>query len=123
MTRESVERYILNRYKVSAEYPWFSAPGYAVYRHTENKKWFAVVMNISKRKLGIDSDEIADVMNIKCDPLLISSLLCESGFFPAYHMNKVYWITVMLDGNVEEERIKWLIDISFELTQKQTGTK
>lgn len=75
-------------------------------------------MDISKRKLGIQCDEIADVMNVKCDPILIGSLLNEKGIYPAYHINKVYWITILLDGSIDDEKIKWLIDMSFELTKK-----
>ena len=92
MNRESIEKHMLKTYGCSPEYPWMSAPGYAVYRHGDNKKWFAVVMDISKRKLGIDSDEIIDIMNVKCDPFLIGTLLAEPGFFRAYHMNKSHWI-------------------------------
>ena len=56
-----------------------------------------------------------DVVNFKCDPILIDSLRNEDGFFPAYHMNKEHWITVSLD-DVCDEKIKMLLDISFELT-------
>ena len=118
MTRQEIEKYILKTYGSVAEYPWITAPKYAVYRHAENRKWFAVVMDISKRKLGIDSDEIVDIMNVKCDPILVASLINENGFFPAYHMVKGKWITIMLDS-VDDERIKWLLDMSFELTMKK----
>lgn len=116
MTRKGIERYILEAYGCNPEYLWLKFPGYAVFRHKENRKWFALVMDLSKKKLGFDSDEIIDVMNIKCDPVLIGSLIMDNGFFPAYHMNKNYWITVSLDGSVDEEQIKMLIDMSFELT-------
>lgn len=116
MTRHEIEKYILKAYGSVAEYPWITAPKYAVYRHFENRKWFAVVMNISGRKLGIDSDEIVDIMNVKCDPILVASLIGEDGFFPAHHMIKGKWITVMLD-RVDDEQVKWLIDMSFELTK------
>ncbi|MBE6913210.1 MAG: MmcQ/YjbR family DNA-binding protein [Ruminococcaceae bacterium] len=118
MTRQEIEKYILKTYGSVAEYPWNTAPKYAVYRHEDNRKWFAVVMDIPKRKLGIDSDEIVDIMNVKCDPILVASLLSEEGFFPAYHMVKGKWITIMLDS-VDDKRIKWLLGMSFELTMKK----
>ena len=117
MIRKSVEIYIQKTYGSMSEYPWPKYPGYAVYRHNDNKKWFAVVMNISGRKLGIDCDDIFNVMNVKCDPVLIGSLILEKGFYPAYHMNKLYWISVLLDGTVNDEQIKGLIDMSFDLTR------
>ena len=48
----------------------------------------------------------------------IGSLILDKGIHPAYHMNKNHWITVCLDGSVEEEKIMWLVDVSFELTDK-----
>ena len=118
MTRQEIEKYMLETYGSVAEYPWITAPKYAVYRHEDNRKWFAVVMDIPKRKLGIDSDEIVDIMNVKCDPILVASLINENGFFPAYHMVKGKWITIMLDS-VDAEQIKWLLGMSFELTMKR----
>lgn len=119
MNRNELTEYIAEMYNTAAEYPWDSAPRYAVFRHAGNKKWFAVIMNISRRKLGINNDEIIDVMNLKCDPILIGSLRNDAGIFPAYHMSKTNWISVALDGSVDSEKIKWLLDISFDLTDKK----
>lgn len=118
MTRENIEKYMLETYGCAPDYPWLKYPGYAVYRHSDNRKWFAVVMDLSKRKLGIQKDEIVDAMNVKCDPVFLGSLLGQKGIFPAYHMNKCYWLTIALDGSVEKEQIKFLIDMSFDLTKK-----
>ena len=60
-------------------------------------------MDVPKNKLGLHDDCVLDVVNLKCDPILICSLLCENGFFPAYHMNKNSWITVALDNTVDDE--------------------
>lgn len=57
----------------------------------------------------------AVIINVKCDPIMIGSLRMEKGFYPAYHMDKDHWGTVDL-SEVENEKIKWLIDISYELT-------
>lgn len=64
----------------------------------------------------MNGDEILDVVNFKCDQILIDSLTTEPKFFPAYHINKENWITVALDGCVSDEKIIMLLDISFELT-------
>jgi len=50
---------------------------------------------------------------------MMGSLLQEKGIFPAYHMSKTCWISVLLDGSVSEETLSFLIDISFELTNKK----
>ncbi len=123
MNRYQMISYITETYNALPEYPWVSAPGYAVFRHANNKKWFAVIMDISKRKIGLNDDSIIDVMNIKCDPILIGSLQRENGFFPAYHMSKTHWITVALDGSADEEKIKWLLDLSYDLTSPKIKNK
>ncbi len=123
VNREKLDKYIKNVYGVSAEFPWLSAPSFAVYRHKSNNKWFAVVMEIPKEKIGIEEEGNINVVNLKSDPLLIGSLILDKGIYPAYHMNKNHWITVCLDGSVEEEKVKWLIDLSFEMTDKKKKQK
>ena len=91
-------------------------PSYAVFRHSGNRKWFAVAMNISKDKLGLEEKDRIDVLNVKCDPLLITTLWGESGFYRAYHMSKTNWITIALDSTADDEKIKWLLDMSYGLT-------
>lgn len=123
MNRKELESYIADKYGVEPEYPWQSAPTFAVFRHSNNKKWFAVVMTITKDKLGFDSMENIDVVNLKCDQLLMGSVLNEQGIFPAYHMSKTHWISVALDGSVEEDKVKWLVDLSYDLTNKKIKKK
>ena len=118
MNREEFQNFIEERYSILPEYPWASSPTFAVFRHENNKKWFAVIMNITKDKLGLDSTEKIDVVNLKCDPLM--NVTTETGIFPAYHMSKTHWISVLLDGSVDEDKIKWLLDLSFELTGKRS---
>ena len=123
MKREELDKHIESIYGVTAEYPWLSAPTSAVYRHHSNNKWFAVIMEIPKAKLGVAEEGNINVVNFKSDPLLIGSLILDKGIHPAYHMNKNHWITVCLDGSVEEEKVKWLLDLSFELTDKKSKNK
>ena len=116
MNREGLERLISDNYGAEAEYPWLKYPNYAVFRHKSNRKWFALVADVPKNKLGLPETGILDVVNFKCSPLLIGSLLGERGFFPAYHMSKENWITVALDGSVSDEQIKMLLDWSYDAT-------
>lgn len=119
-TRADIFRYVKEKYGTNPEYPWDKSPNNAVLRHSDNRKWYALVLDISKSKLGFDNENIVDILNIKSDPMLIGSLLEKAGFFPAYHMNKEKWITILLDGTVLKEEIFNLIDLSFELTMKKT---
>lgn len=125
MERTVLDKYITETYGAVGEYMWEKYPTFAVYRHQNNKKWFAVIMEIPKSKLDLYGEESVSVVNLKCDPTLIGSLLLENGIHKGYHMNKNYWITVRLDGSVNLDKIKWLLDLSFDLTstEKKRGRK
>ncbi len=123
LSRENLDKYISETYGVTSEYPWIQYPSFAVYRHGNNKKWFAVVMNLHKSKFGLPDDGTVDVVNLKCDPIMTGSLHKEKGIYPGYHMNKSYWISVFLDGTVDDEKLKWLLDISYDLTYAKIKSK
>ena len=116
MNKQDFQKYIFEVYGVTPDFPWESNPTFAVYRHSNNRKWFALVMDIPKSRLGLREDGMIDVVNLKCDPVLIGSLRSEKGIFPAYHMSKDKWISVALDGSVDDEQIKMLLNMSYELT-------
>ena len=123
MNREELEVYILNYYATQPDYPWADTPRAAVFRHAGNRKWFALVMEVPRDKLGLAGTEKLDIVNLKCDPILIASLRGETGIFPAYHMNKASWITAALDGSVPAETIELLLDVSYELTKPKIRRK
>ena len=116
MNRTELEAYIAETYPADSDSPWMTHPNYRVFRHRRNRKWFALVMDIPERYVGRPGRATLDVVNVKCDPIMIGSLRPEPGFFPAYHINKEKWITVSLDGRVPDGQIKWLLDLSFALT-------
>ncbi len=115
MDREKIFEYVKEEYNTIPEYLWDKYPLYAVLKHSNNK-WYGIIMNISKEKLGLEGKEEIDIMDVKCHPEMIGGLRLKKGFLPAYHMNKEHWITIILDGSVESEKIKELIDLSYEST-------
>ena len=123
MDRAELVKYIRNHYGTEPDHPWIKYPNYGVFRHGSNKKWFAVIMDVPKEKLGLPGEEALQVVNFKCDPILLGSLLGEKGFFPAYHMSKASWITAALDGSVADDKMKMLLDMSFEATAPKTRKK
>ena len=123
MNRNELESFIKETYNADANYPWPKYPNYEVFRHSSNQKWFALIMDVPKSKLGLQGTETLAVVNFKCTPLLIGSLREESGFFPAYHMNKDNWITVALDGSVSGDKIKMLLDMSYQATAPKYAGK
>ena len=119
MNRKELEKYILDTYGVGPEYPWIKYPTFAVFRHASNQKWFAVIMTIDKSKLGIKEDGQIDVVNLKCDANIVPSMWEQQGIFPAYHMNKEHWLTVALDGSATDNNLKFLLALSYDLTDKK----
>ena len=123
MNRAELKQFIVENYNTEADYPWLKSPNYEVFRHSNNQKWFALIMDVPKDKLGLHGSEPLDVVNFKCDPILIGSLRGEPGIFPAYHMNKEQWITVALDGSVSDDKIKMLLDMSYQATAPKARKK
>ena len=123
MNRAELTQYILEIYGTEPDHPWARYPNYEVFRHSGSRKWFALVMDIHRAKLGKPGEGAADIVNLKCDPRMTGSLRAEPGFFPAYHMNKESWITVSLDGAVLEEKLKALLDLSYGLTRPKPRKK
>lgn len=117
--RQDILRYAQEAYGTEAEYLWGDTPTAAVLRHKTNRKWYAVLMEVPKGRLGLSGEGVADVLNVKCDPLLIGSLLRSKGFLPAYHMSKAHWISILLDGSLSAEDIFPLLDLSFQMTEKK----
>ena len=115
--KDKVFKYIKDKFKASPEYLWRRYPGYAVFRHEDNNKWFAVVMNVSGEKVGLTAEDTIDIMDIKVsDPLFADALVDQKGFCRGYHMNKANWVTVFLDGTVSMKTISSLIDDSYMAT-------
>ena len=117
MDRKTFFEYIKKEYKVTPDYPWKKYPDNAVFRHSDNNKWFALVMDVARDKLGQIGAERITVVNLKiADALFRDTIIREEGIIPAYHMNKQNWITVFLDGTVPEERVYDLLDMSYRAT-------
>ena len=135
MIKDAICEAIESAYGCEAEHLWLKYPNCAVFRHHMSGKWFALLMDLRPSQLsagetapardasrasaagrpdGLPSAEpVVWVLTVKCDPLMRQALLKEPGFFPAYHMNKSQWITVLLDGTVPDERILPLVELSY----------
>jgi len=114
--KTSVIKYAKDKYQVEPDFPWRRFPDYAVLRHHGTAKWFALLMNVPRNRLGFEGDEKVGVINVKCRPEIVGSLRMKRGYLPAYHMNKEHWLTVLLDETVPENEIHELIDDSYQLT-------
>ena len=113
MDREEIFEYVKKQYGTIPEYLWISSPDSAVLRH-HNGKWYAVIMNVERSKLGLDGDDTVEIIDVKCDPEMTGMIIQTYGFLPGYHMNKQHWITILLDGIVGESKILDFLDMSYD---------
>ena len=100
--KERILQYAQVHLGAEPEHLWAKFPRYAVLRHSENAKWFAVFLEFPGTRLGLERPESVDILDVKCGPLLAGSLLGVPGILPAYHMNKSNWVTLLLDGSLPE---------------------
>ena len=112
--REAVLRYARETLGTQAEYLFASSPDCAVVRCRANRKWYGIIMRVGRDKLVRGGEGDVDILNVKCDPMMRDSLLRKAGFFPAYHMNKTHWITMLLDGTVSVEELTGCLAMSYD---------
>lgn len=111
---------ILDHFQVKPDFPWEHSSryqSYGAFRHTSNRKWFALIMNVKREVLDRDGNtSLIDILNVKIPPAQGDELRQIPGIYPAYHMNHKTWISVVLDETLPDEKILELIDTSYQLT-------
>ena len=105
------------KYGNQLEYLWEKSPDTAVLRHEDNQKWYAILMRISWDRLDKGRDGLVEAVNLKHDQ--VADLLSQMGIFPAFHMNKRYWISLPLDDTLTDEMVLELFERSWFLTSKK----
>ena len=121
MTRDELLSYVFDTYSTEAEYPWMDEN--FIFRHRGNRKWFAVAMRIQYQRLGIAKEGSVDIVDVKCGPFLMGAYRGQPGILPGYHMNKDNWITILLDGTADDELVKELLQLSYDLTNSRRKAK
>lgn len=109
--------WIKNQFGAEPDFTWPDTPDYCVFR-CQNEKWFALVMRIKYKQLGLTGDENVWVVNIKADQTEIPNLIDHKSIFPAWHMNKKHWITVLLTAVTDFGKLCELTLKSYELVSK-----
>ena len=122
MNKQQFLEYCLDTYGTSPDYPFDEDFETAVLRHTDNRKWYAIVMRVSRRKFGFDSDEIIDAVNLKLPTEMFGSFGAADGVYPAYHMNKLHWISVLLP-DAPADVVAFLTNAGFEATRKKQNKR
>lgn len=110
-----ITKLIKEKYNESPDFP-FTDSKYkhlGVFRYKENKKWYGLVMNINKSVFGKQyKDEYVDVINVKIDENKRDIILNNKNIFPSYHMNKLKWVSILLDESLSDLQVMEYIDYS-----------
>ena len=110
--------YAKERYGDDPEFLWEDDDS-AILRRKDNRKWYAIFMNVKRDRFGLEGEKTVPVLNVRIDPDDKERLVDMQAIFPAYHMNKKHWISIFLDGRTDSEIIKKLLDDSYSLALKK----
>ena len=108
---------VQEKYANQLEYLWEKSPDTAVLRHEDNQKWYAILMRIPWDRLDKGREGLVEAVNLKHDQ--VADLLSQNGIYPAFHMNKRYWISLPLDDTLTDEKVLELFERSWFLTSKK----
>ena len=120
--RGAILAYVREKFGTEPEYPWARYPHYAVLRHQQGRKWYALIMDVPPDRLGLAGDGPVEIINLKSDGVLDLLISGTPGILPAYHMDKRHWVSILLDGGITPEELFALIDASHALTGGPAGT-
>ncbi len=111
--------YAREKYGDELEFLWPKFPDNAIWRRQDNKKWYGAILTVSRQKLGLKSDEIVEIVDLRLEPEKIATLVDQKRYFNGWHMNKKNWYTIILDGSVPTKEICNKLDDSHTLTGKK----
>ncbi len=114
-----ITKFIFEEYKDKPNFEWENAPRFATFKNKDTNKWYGLIMNIDASKINNKTRGEVEIINIKLDPEEINTLLQKEGFYPAYHMNKKNWISIILDDTLLDNEIIPLIKESYSYTLKK----
>ena len=112
---KKIVEYVKNTYNVSLEFLWEKYDDAGIWRNKNNNKWFGLIMTVVGNKIGIESDDKIEILNVTYQKDKINAIIDNVNIFPGYHMNKKSWITIRLDNNFDIKKIVELVDNSYNI--------
>lgn len=111
--------YIREQFADAPEFLWDKFPSYAVFRRKDNRKWYAVIVNVPRSKLQLDGNEELEILNLRVEPEELNRIVDGDKYFRGWHMNKKSWLTLRLDDNLTFEEISARLSQSYRLAAKK----
>lgn len=115
-TKRIVE-FVKAEYSDELEFLWEKSPQNAIWRRKDNRKWYGGVFTVKKDRLGFDSPEYIEIIDLRMKPADADKILSREHYYPGWHMNKKSWYTLILDGSVPDEEIRKRISESYALSK------
>lgn len=106
---------IKEKYQVHPEFLWEKFPDHGVFRNKKSNKWFAIIMNLDKSNLQKEKTGLVEVLNVKLDDK-VEAYIQREGIYPAYHLSKKNWVSIILDDTLTDDEVMRLISISYDLS-------
>lgn len=110
--------YVRKKYGDELEFLWTKFPENAVWRRKDNQKWYGAILTVTGNKIGLDTDEIVEIIDLRMKAENREAILSREHYYPGWHMNKKSWYTLVLDNCIADEEIKLRITESYELAKK-----
>lgn len=92
-----------------------------MFRRKDTRTWYGAILTVSRTKLGFDSDELVEIINLRMQPEQLAKTIDNKRYLPGYHMNKDNWFTMVLDGSVDTEEIFSHIGDSYIIAAQKTS--
>lgn len=109
MNVESIRDYCLNKKEVTESLPFNDT---------------ALVMKVNGKMFAIIDLSEKLRISLKCDPEKVPYIIEKfESITTGYHLNKKHWITVYIDGSIEEDYINKWIDDSYRLIVRKMPLK
>lgn len=110
---------VKDTYGDEPEFLWERYPGCGVIRNPKTKKWYLAILDVDRSKLEKNKEGLVEILNLKLDPNEVIEITKQKGFYPAWHMNKKSWISIILDNRIEDSIILNLIEKSHFFSEKR----
>lgn len=110
--------FVKETYGDDLEFLWAKSPDNAIWRRKDNKKWYGAILTVAGKKIGLESDDIVEIIDLRMDPAEAETILARKHYYPGWHMNKKSWYTLVLDGGIPDEELKERLKEGYTLVGK-----
>ena len=122
--REQLDAYVMEKYHIFPEILPFSHENYAIYRHTDTGKWFAVFIVKERREFGLPGPGKAEVVSFWIRDRMLADLIAQQpGYLRGYPARNWNWTSAVLDGTIPFEDICRWVDESYAATESKANNK